>query len=71
MTNILKTLCPFFIYSVLSLHQGLPGNASSVFIWILVSSLHMWYSNLNIIVYFKVCRKALKQFSVLVSLMLI
>lgn len=33
-------------FSVSSVHQGLPGNADRVFIWDLVSSSHMWPSDL-------------------------
>lgn len=34
-------LC-LFLFSVSPVHQGLPGNASSVFVWNLVSHSHTW-----------------------------
>ena len=52
----------FCFFSLSSLHPGLPGDASGVFIWNLVSGVHMCYSHSNIIVYFKECRRTSKLF---------
>lgn len=48
-----NNLFSFFLSSLSSVHQSLPGNASSLFIWNLVSGLHMWLSIFTLLFIFK------------------